>query len=325
VNSKPLPRRPPPIEDELLSSWITRLARANHCSVEEFCCYLGFEQGRVPETVAEFENGNLDHLSFLVQLPASEVAAMMLPDGIRFEVQYVSQHDFQKCAVCTSQTSGLILRHWRSVWATACERCQRALVTLCPTEDEIVPEKLMLRANRGAEILRSAFCDGDLQLGRRLGRAFYILRSRDLAQSTSLTSGDNGVRFAILSAIGTRVSHRLLTAVPGVRSNAALERHLSRVFPQHREVIAKMVAMSEVSDENSTVRDNNGAPPQYSAATTSVKKVSKTALSAARQAIDELGSAADRHKLLVRAEAIWRVKRSRAGLMNTDDEPVDIL
>lgn len=312
MNSKPLPCRPPPIEDELLSSWITRLAHANHCSVEEFCCYLGFEQGRVPETVAELENENLAHLSFLVQLPTSEITAMTLPDGIRFEVQYVSQHDFQKCAVCTSQTPGLILRHWRFVWATACERCGRALVTLCPMEDEIVPEKLIRRANHGAEILRSAFCDGDLRLRRRLGRAFYMLRSRDLAQSTSLTSGDKGIRFAMLAAIGTRVSHTLLTATPGARSNAALARHLSRVFPQHREVIARMAALSEVSDENSTVCANNGAPPQYRAATTSVEKVSEKALAAARQAIAELGSAADRHKLLVRAEAIWAAKKEQS-------------
>ncbi|WP_431197663.1 TniQ family protein [Shimia thalassica] len=190
VNSRPLPCRPPPIEDELLSSWITRLAQANHCSVQEFCGYLDFEQGRVPETVSELVNGNLDHLSFLVQLPTSEVTAMTLPDGIRFEVQYVSQHDFQKCAVCTLQTPGLVLRHWRFVWATACQRCGQALVALCPADDEIVPEKLICRANRGAEILRSAFCDGDLRLCRRLGRVFYMLRSRDLAQSTSLTSGE---------------------------------------------------------------------------------------------------------------------------------------
>lgn len=312
MNATPLPCRPPPLKDELLSSWITRLARANHCSVEEFCGYLGFEQGKVPETVAELENGNLDHLSFLVQLPASEVAAMTLPDGIRFEIQYVSQHDFQKCAVCTSQTPGLILRHWRFVWATACERCGLALVRLCPADDEIVPEKLIRRANRGAEVLRSAFYDGDLRLSRRLGRAFYMLRSRDLAQSTSLTSGNNGVRFAMLAAFGTRVSHTLLTAAPGVRSNAALARHLSRVFPQYREVIARMVALSEVSDENSTVGVNNGTPPQYRAATTSVKKVSENALSAAKQAITELGSAADRHKLLVRAEEIWAAKKEQS-------------
>ncbi len=312
MNSRPLPCRPPPIEDELLSSWITRLAQANHCSVQEFCGYLGFEQGRVPETVAELENGNLDHLSFLVQLPTSEVTAMTLPDGIRFEVQYVSQHDFQKCALCTSRTPGLVLRHWRFVWATACEKCGRALVTLCAADDEIVPQKLIRRANRGAEILRSAFCNGDLRLGRRLGRAFYMLRSRGLAQSTSLTSVDNGVRFAMLAAIGARVSHTLLTAASGVRSNAALARHLNRVFPQHREVIARMVTLSEVSDENSTVRDNNGAPPQYRAATTSVENVSENALSAARQAIAELGSAADRHILLVRAEAIWAARKEQS-------------
>lgn len=92
MNSKPLPCRRPPIEDELLSSWITRLAHANHCSVEEFCGYIGLEQGRVPESVAELENANLAYLSFLVQLSATDVAAMTLPDGIRFEVQYVSQH-----------------------------------------------------------------------------------------------------------------------------------------------------------------------------------------------------------------------------------------
>lgn len=50
---KPLPRRPPPARDELLSSWIARLARANHCSGEELCGYIGLRQGRVPEYVGE--------------------------------------------------------------------------------------------------------------------------------------------------------------------------------------------------------------------------------------------------------------------------------
>ena len=45
----PLPFRPLPVHDELLSSWIRRLARANHCSVEELCGYLGVGEGRVPE------------------------------------------------------------------------------------------------------------------------------------------------------------------------------------------------------------------------------------------------------------------------------------
>ncbi|MEP4399544.1 hypothetical protein [Parasphingorhabdus sp.] len=122
------------------------------------------------------------------------------------------------------------------------------------------------------------------------------------------------IRFAMLAAIGTHMSHTLLTADPGVRSNAALARHLSSMFPQHREVIAKMAALSEVSDENSTMCANNGAPPQYHAATTSVEKVSENALAVARQAIAELGSAADRHILLVCAEAIWAARKEQCRL-----------
>lgn len=61
---KPLPCRPSPFEDELLSSWVTRLARANHCSFEELSGYLGLEQGKVPETVAEPGQMNLDPFEF---------------------------------------------------------------------------------------------------------------------------------------------------------------------------------------------------------------------------------------------------------------------
>lgn len=82
-----------------------------------------------------------------------------------------------------------------------------------------------------------------------------------------------------------------------------------------------MVALSEVSDEKSTARLNVEAPPRYRAVTTPVKKVSTLALSAARQAIEELGPATNRHKLLVRAEAIWATKKE----LNADDDPVGIL
>ena len=309
MNIKPLPCRPPPLEDELLSSWITRLARANHCSFKEFTGYHGFEQGRAPETVAELGNVNLGHLSLLVQQTASEVTAMTLPNGIRFEYQYVSQHDFQKRAGCTLQTPGLVLRHWRFVWATTCERCGRELVPLHSADAEIDPEKMKRRAIRGAEVLKSAFSDADLRLGRRLGHAFYVLRARDLAQSTSLTSGDKVVRFTMLAAIGTCMSHTLLKAVPGPRKNAAPARHLSHVFPQNREVLAKIVAQSEELDENLQVRFNGETSPKYRTGATS----SSSALAAAKQAIEELGPAAGRLQLLTGGDAIWMAKKELSG------------
>ena len=314
MNIKPLPCRPPPLKDELLSSWITRLAQANHCSVEEFCGYLGFEQGRVPETVAELGQVNLGHMSFVLRQKADEVAAMTLPDGVRFCIRYVAEGNFQHCPGCTAHTSGLVLRHWRFVWSITCETCGRELVPLHSADAEIVSDKLARRANRGAEVLKSAFSDADLRLGRRLGRAFYLLCARGLAQSTSLTSGDKVVRLTMLAAIGMCKSHPALKATPGLQRNAAPARHLSRVFPQHREVIAKIVAQSEESDENLQIRFNGETPPQHRTGATPAKEVSSRALAAARQAIEELGPAANRLQLLTRADAIWAAKKELSGL-----------
>ena len=47
---KPLPRRPPQVRDELPSSWIKRLAQANHCSIEDLGGYLGLGQRRVQDS-----------------------------------------------------------------------------------------------------------------------------------------------------------------------------------------------------------------------------------------------------------------------------------
>ncbi|WP_299554639.1 TniQ family protein [uncultured Tateyamaria sp.] len=58
----PLPYRPPPVRDELLLSWIGRLARANHCSVEDLCGYLGLGQGRVAEHAGDLRAMNWDRL-----------------------------------------------------------------------------------------------------------------------------------------------------------------------------------------------------------------------------------------------------------------------
>ncbi len=179
---------------------------------------------------------------------------------------------------------------------------------------EIVSEKIRRRANRGAEVLKSAFSDADLRLDRRLGRAFYLLCARDLAQSTSLTSGDKVVRFAMLAAIGMCLSRTLLKAAPSLRRNATPARHLSRVSPQHREVIAKIVAQSEELDENLPVRFNGEAPSQHGAGAILVKEVSSHALAAARQAIKELGPAANRFQLLTRADAIWTGKKELSRL-----------
>ena len=121
MNVKPLPFRPPPARDELLSSWIGRLAKANHCSVEELCGYLGLGQGRVPERINDPGEMDWARLCSAVQRTRNEIAAMTLPDTVHHAVRYVSRHDFQYCPGCTEQTPGLALRHWRFAWSMTCE------------------------------------------------------------------------------------------------------------------------------------------------------------------------------------------------------------
>lgn len=114
-----------------------------------------------------------------------------------------------------------------------------------------------------------------------------------------------------LSLISRNVQVAL--SVPGLRKKTAQARHLSRVFPQHREVIAKVVAQSEELGGNLQVHFNGETSPKYRSGATSAKEVSSSALAAAKQALEELGPAANRIQLLTRADAIWTAKKELSG------------
>ena len=309
MTTKPLPFCPPPFADELLSSWIMRLAKANHCSFRELNGYLGFEKGVVPETVAELDRLNLHHLSLVVRQSANKITAMTLPYGKRFDVQFISGHDFQKCAGCTSRTPGLVLRHWRFAWSIICERCGEHLVGLRSMDADITSEKLARRANRGAVILRSAFLEDDWQLCRCIGRAFYILLESDLTQFTSVISENRFDRLTVLAAIGICLSSSSLKGIPGNSKKIVPVRHLKRIFPSHQEIITKTALLSKISDKSPPL---SFAPKEFSenrTKTNPVNTITTPALAAARQAIEELGLAANRHELLARADAILMAER----------------
>ncbi len=316
VNFQPLPRRPPPIQDELLSSWIARLAQANHCCVEELCGYLGLERGRVPETVDELSRVNLDRLSFAVQRTHDEISAMTLADDGHFPFRCLAGDDFQRCPGCTEQTPGLALRHWRYVWSLACETCGRELAPMYPAGPgaEIVSDKLAARACRGAEVLKSTFADGDLKAARRIRLATNLMSSLELVHATSLTSGNKVARFTMLGVIGTCTLRPLLKVALVVRRNAGAARHLRQVFPQHRRAIAKIVGLSLKLDEKFPWHPKSKSAAHRQIGERKVSTASKHAFAAARQAIEELGPTADRRLLLVRAEAIWTSKKKPTAL-----------
>ena len=146
---KPLPRRPPPVRDELLSSWIKRLAQANHCSIEDLSGYLGVGQGRVPERMNDLVQVNWARLCSAVLQTRDEIEAMTLPDTSHLSVQCVSSDDFQICESCSKQTPGLVLRHWHFAWSLICENCDQPLVARHPSDG--LSDRLRVRAARGAD------------------------------------------------------------------------------------------------------------------------------------------------------------------------------
>ena len=61
-------RRSAPFRDELLSSWISRPAETNYCSVPEFCGYLRLAQERPPEMPTNLAGVDIDRLGELTSL-----------------------------------------------------------------------------------------------------------------------------------------------------------------------------------------------------------------------------------------------------------------
>ena len=242
----PLPRRPPPVRDELLSSWIGRLARANHCSVEELCGYLGLGQGRVPEYANDLRMVNWARLCLAFQRTQEEIVAMTLPDTTLRRVHCVSRHDFQTCTACKEKPPELILRHWRFAWSLKCENCGRALATVHPSED--VSNRLLARAARGVEVLKAAVANNDLRQLRRMDLTLHVMNVRGIGHLESLTSWNERERLMALAAVSVCLNRPLLGAAIILRENDRAIRELRRVFPQHRRVIERIRVLSRDLD-----------------------------------------------------------------------------
>ncbi len=218
MNSKPLPCRSPPLEDELLSSWITRLAQANHCSGDEFCGYLGLEQGRTPEQESDLKHVDWDRFCHAVQRTRNEIVAMALTSTDPRFVQCAARSDFQSCLRCTEQVPGLVLRHWRFAWSLRCEACGQMLTATHLTQG--ATGKLRARAARGAEVLKSAVVTGDLRVLRRIDLTMHLMNVLGAGPFASLMSGNERARFTALAAISICTSRPLKKAAIVLGGNA---------------------------------------------------------------------------------------------------------
>lgn len=279
---RPLPFRPPPARDELLSSWIGRLAKANHCSAEELCGYLGLGQGRVPERINDLGQVDWARLCSAVQL---------------------TRHDFQYCPRCVEKIPDLVLRHWRLAWSITCETCGQALATNYPAKD--VSGRLRARALCGVEALKTAVATNNRARLRRVDLTMHLMAVLEIGNLRALTSGNERERLMALAAVGVSVTRPVLGAAIILRGNERMVFELRRAFPQHRRVIEQARGLSQDLGQRFPGRRKTEHPTRKTHGT-SPPSASVSALQAVRQAISELGAGANREALLTRADAIWK-------------------
>lgn len=315
---KLLPRRPPPLCDELLSSWLTRLAQANHCSTEELCGYLGLQRGRVPDRSSDLEQVCVDRLCAAVGRKRTEIAAMTLPNLSARSLNYLATHDFQTCTYCQEQTPDLVLRHWRFAWSTNCESCGRSLVSTCPHAG--ISKRMKARAVQGAKRLASAVVSGDQQSLHQFRQTSDLLQLWKLADADALISENQAQRTIVLAAIELGSKHPLLRTAYRVARNNQAARSLLRTFPRQSEALENLQSWARLHEYRYADQGTTGRRARTRGLGTTGLVPSERALHAARRAIEELGSNTDRYALLLRAQEILQAET----ISRRSTQPVEI-
>lgn len=315
---RPLPKRPAPLRDELLSSWIARLAVANYCSVQEFCGYLGLADERLPETRSELQGVNLERFGTITRLSPRAMNSMLIRRCSRFPVECISRSDFQVCSTCTNETPGVSLRHWRYAWSTICNSCGFELLPVSTNQKDTIrfPPRSRTRALLGAARLKQAYQRGHQQSGRRVDLTIQVVQilAPELRHAT-LFSRDLSQRFAMLEALHLGLFRPMLGVAFAVRNDLTAGTRLHIAFPYKRKLLAQVIRLagSLPNYQGQDAEKKSDQSPAYKSASPNVARPEY--LAAAKQAISQLGETADRGELLRCAEMI---------LETTRQQPVDI-
>ncbi|QIE47831.1 hypothetical protein G5B38_19530 (plasmid) [Pseudohalocynthiibacter aestuariivivens] len=312
MNCKPLPRRPAPFQDELLSSWLARLADANYCAVPELCRYLGLAQEHPPEMLADLASVDVDRFCTTLRLPSNDLDSMLLKRRKEFAVECVSWSDFQKCRTCTSKQPGISLRHWRFSWSLQCEVCGSELVPLRGDSEGLAqpPSGLRRRAQEGARYLMIAYRQGNVHSGRRMDLTLQVagVLAPKLRHGAKFSQSRLD-RHSILAAINLGMTRPLLAVALVMKNDPRAERRLRATFPHKRKLVDRLASLVGDLPLRSVRIGENHKTRSKKHPTCITSSPKPEYLAAARQAITELGATADGGELLRVAESILQTAR----------------
>ena len=167
------------------------------------------------------------------------------------------------------------------------------------------------RAVNGSEKLKSAVVSGDQRTLHQFKQTLDLMKLWGLVHSDALISTNETQRTIALAAIEIGSMRPLLNTAYILGQNNRVTQSLLRAFPQQKQDLEKIQDWARLSEYRYPKHKNTScrAKKQESSMTKAV--LHERALGVARRAIQELGSTADRHALLLRAQEIWQVEASR--------------
>lgn len=168
ANHSSLPRRlpviPPAEPDELLSSWLKRIAKVYVVRPHDLLAHIGLSSPSVERRDHDLSLAQAIVISGFVNRAPDDITRMThtrLTQDCRPFLQ--SQRLHQRCPTCTmrqadTKASGAILRSWMQGWRISCRACGSRLTDIAPRApggDDAIPDNILTDAHEGQHLFES--------------------------------------------------------------------------------------------------------------------------------------------------------------------------
>lgn len=113
------------MHDEVLSSWVGRLASANYCEVRELLQHVGIPDVSNLVLDQDLPNAWIEALALAGHIQTNHIRKMALHKSDIHTTPFIATQPFQDCQSCrvAPGVEGFELRHWRFAWSLYCEKC----------------------------------------------------------------------------------------------------------------------------------------------------------------------------------------------------------
>ena len=179
MTPRPLPKIVIPVEGELLSGWLARLADFNHCDLVDLLAHVGIDGRYVDVLDFGLEDYAALRIAAVARTDFKLVQSLTITPATPLEAALTAQFPFQTCPVCS--VLGLAFKHWRQAWAFDCLMCGAQLIPTIPRPGVVKPStKILRRARIGARLLEGAIKDNNARKIHRAmrGVAFAVAVTR---------------------------------------------------------------------------------------------------------------------------------------------------